>query len=970
MPQAIPLIIIAAAGAAELVGAALLAAQVAAAASAVAVGALDARKARKRASAAASQGNQLNLQTSAEYHRTIYGRARVGGPLFYAVSEGADNRYLHRLIALAGHEVAAYEKVYYNDDELVLGGALPATAAFSQPTTGGRYMEEGAAVAHIEGFMGTASQAASGPLITASGGQWTSNDRALEVAYLRAQTNYTSRVYTEGLPAASALLRGKKLYDGRIVSTVWSQNAALVIRDFLVTFFNVPPANIDQASFDAAANVCDEWVSYDTATAPDPAQAAAYMTAASAAGLWEFVSGTTWRQRRYTVNGVVSDDADPGDVLEQLVQACAGWLSFTGGVWRLVAGAYTAPTLTLTENDLRGSVTFQPRPPRRELFNSTRGTFVGPLTKYVADDFPGISASAFIAADGGQAMHLDLDLPFTEDALRAQRLSSIYLYRSRNGVLTFPAQLTALALRPGDTVMITLPRFGFSNQVFRVEDWQFNGDDFGIDLVLREESAEEYALLPGASMRDPNPQLNLPNPWNVPAVTGLTATSGVAHATVQNDGTIIQRTRLTWATTGNAFARHLEIETLEAGATSWTPHPLADDSAGSAYLLNLRTGALHDIRARRINTIGARGAWTAITHTPSTVNSAVNLLTNSDWTEDLGLGGALFPDARALRGWGQAGVGAINIGRNYGNGTVWNIGRGGMWFYQAGSTPGDYQFIYQRVPALPGVTYEASVAVNPHRCAAQMYLRWVDGAFNYISDAMGGPDSVDAGAGVVGSSVDISTHPRLWRSGAAPAGTAYIEMICLKSNTTAGQGDSYAFFSKSMLCVAPAGVTKETATPWVDDGLNTVDGQLQSTYKQVIGDASYIVTTANSIGGIVFTSPVTGVVAARINGRFRGWFYGDPIYIGRGRYWMRVAINYVTVFDSARCSLQGLEPAGGGYQYYCSEQSLEHIFAVQAGQVVQVILYGEPDTGLDPGMNVYQIDTKGAVVVAELTRKV
>jgi hypothetical protein len=204
----------------------------------------------------------------------------------------------------------------------------------------------------------------------------------------------------------------------------------------------------------------------------------------------------------------------------------------------------------------------------------------------------------------------------------------------------------------------------------------------------------------------------------------------------------------------------------------------------------------------------------------------------------------------------------------------------------------------------------------------------------------------------------------------APAGTAYIEVICLKSNTTVGQADSYAFFSKAMLCVAPAGVTRETATPWVDDGLNTVDGQLQSTYKQAVGDAQYVVTTPGNIGGIVFTAPVTGLVRAAATGRFRGWFYGDPIYIGRGRYWMRVAINYVTVFDSAKCSLGAQEPPGGGYNYFSSEQSIDHIFSVQAGQVVQVLLYGEPDTTLDPGMNTYLIETRGATVVAELTRKV
>jgi hypothetical protein len=859
MPAAIPLLVLAGAEAAFGVG---IAAQLAAAAAAVAVGSFESRKAKKKASSQ-SRDLTVTLQSAVAPRRTVYGRARVSGPLVYAVSEGSDNKFLHRVIPLAGHEIDAFEKVYFNDDELALGAALPATNDFSQPTTGGRYMENGQPVAHIEGKIGGASQTAMATLIAASAGQWTGDHRLQGVAYLRAQTNYTPQVYTEGLPNVSALIRGKKLYDGRSGQTVWSDNPALVIRDYLVNALAVPSARIDQASFDAAANLCDEYVTMDTAATADPAAWAAYMVTAINYGTWEFVGGTTVRQRRYRFNGVVESDDTPGEVLEQMVQACAGWLSYTGGVWRLVAGGYTAPTLTLTERDLRGGPSFRPRPGRRDLFNVARGTYTGPATRYVATDWPPLVSSAFVTADGGQQMPLDLDLPFTNDAVAAQRLGSIYLQRSRQGVLTFPATLTALALRPGDTVAITLPRFGFAGEVFRVEGWQL-AEDLGVDLVLREEAAAIYTWAPGATIRDPSPQLNLPSPFTVPAVTGLTATSGVATNYVQNDGTIIQRTLLSWNTTGNAFARFVQIQSRLVGTTEWTPHPDAEDAQGKAYLTNLKTGSNHEIRARRLNTVGAAGAWTTINYTPSASNASVNLLRNSNWTEDLGYGTGTYPDARALRQtlWGHAGVGTIAIGRNYANGTAWNIGPGGMYFYQSGSTPGDFQFIYQRVPAQPGVTYEASVAVNPHRCAGKMYLRWIDASLAYISDAMGGPDSVDAGAGTVGGQVDITTHPRLWRSGVAPANTAYIEVLCLKDNTTAGQADSYAFFSRAMLCVAPPGVTKETATPWSDESTPFPSGVARVFTNSQGGTGARItdfvsIPTGNTF--VSFTSPETSV---------------------------------------------------------------------------------------------------------------
>jgi hypothetical protein len=816
MPAAIPLIVLAAAEAALI---STVAAQLAAAAAAVAVGAFESRKAKKKASSQ-SRDLTVTLQSAVAPRRTVYGRARVSGPLVYAVSEGSDNKFLHRVIPLAGHEIDAFERVYFNDDELALGAALPATTDFSQPTTGGRYMENGQPVAHIEGKIGSASQTAMATLIAASAGQWTGDHRLQGVAYLRAQTNYTPQVYTEGLPNVSALIRGKKLYDGRNGLTLWSDNPALAIRDYLVNALAVPSVRIDQASFDAAANLCDEYVTMDTAATADPAAWAAYMVTAINYGTWEFVGGTTVRQRRYRFNGVVESDDTPGEVLEQMVQACAGWLSYTGGVWRLVAGGYTAPTLTLAERDLRGGPSFRPRPGRRDLFNVARGTYTGPATRYVATDWPPLVSSAFVTADGGQQMPLDLDLPFTNDAVAAQRLGSIYLQRSRQGVLTFPATLTALALRPGDTVAITLPRFGFSGEVFRVEGWQLS-EDLGVDLVLREEAAAIYTWTPGATIRDPSPQLNLPSPFTVPAVTGLTATSGVATNYVQNDGTIIQRTLLSWNTTGNAFARVVQIRSRLVGVTEWTHHPDAEDGAGKAYLSNLKTGSLHEISARRLNTIGAAGAWTTINYTPAVSNAtSINLLKNSDWTEDLGYPEtSSYNDARALRGWGF-GAGfhsGQTAGRNYDGGRTWNIGLGGAWLFNSQTTAGQYSYLFQWVKVVPGVEYEIQARASIHRQYAYVAVNWFDATKTTLLGSIA--NGFDAGNTVDGDPYQVAARRKFWAKGVAPAGASWALFHCLQQNTAATATPGYTFWHQAMMNVAPPGVTADTATPWEDDSM-------------------------------------------------------------------------------------------------------------------------------------------------------
>jgi hypothetical protein len=201
-----------------------------------------------------------------------------------------------------------------------------------------------------------------------------------------------------------------------------------------------------------------------------------------------------------------------------------------------------------------------------------------------------------------------------------------------------------------------------------------------------------------------------------------------------------------------------------------------------------------------------------------------------------------------------------------------------MYFYQAGATSGWYQFIYQRVPAAQGSTYEASIYANPHRCSVGLILRFVDASLSILADAGGGPDTIDAGIGIIGDAFDTSTHPRLWRSGVAPAGTTYIEFFALKYSTTPGQADSYGFFSKAMLCVAPSGVTRETATPWVDDSVTTIDGQLQKTYSQFVASTNVYVplSQTRTLSSFVFTPEVSGSMLVDVSvGRI---YHSGPSY--------------------------------------------------------------------------------------------
>lgn len=236
---------------------------------------------------------------------------------------------------------------------------------------------------------------------------------------------------------------------------------------------------------------------------------------------------TVFRQRRYTCNGVFTVDRTPEDILSAMLSSCAGQLSYTGGVFRLVVGAYQTPTLTLTQDDLRGPISILPKKPRRDLFNAVRGLYAGKGTFDQPTDFPPVTNSTYETQDGGERITTDLQFEFTNDGIAAQRIAKIHLEKERQGIVfNAPCKLgAAITLRPGDTVMWTLPRMGWSSKVFRVEVWSMRCDeDYGIDLVLQEESSANYDWnLGNATVDDPAPDttlgLSLPQPQSEVAIS-------------------------------------------------------------------------------------------------------------------------------------------------------------------------------------------------------------------------------------------------------------------------------------------------------------------------------------------------------------------------------------------------------------------------------------------------------------------
>lgn len=505
-------------------------------------------------------------------HVVAYGRTRLGGTILYMESTNA-NKYLHMVIALTGHEIDAVEKIYFNEVEVPIDG--------SGNVTSGQY----AGKARIKYKLGTSDQTAFSDLVSESAGKWTANHRVRGRALLYVRLEYDQDVYYNGMPNVSALIRGKKVYDPRTATTVWSANPALCLSDYLTnTKYGVGASyatEIDETALAAAANICDEDVS--------------------------LVAGGT--ENRYETHGAFATSSTPEDVINQIVSSMAGKCIWSGGVWRILAGAYYTPTLSFNEDDLRGGFRVQSLVSRRESFNGVKGVFLSPADNYVVTDFPAITSSVYVAQDNGEEKLKSIELPMTTSASMAQRLAKIELLRARQQITTsLPMKLTGLKAQVGDIVQITNTRMGWSNKPFEVIGSQLAfAETVGVDLELREVASNVYDW----STSEESPYDPAPN-TNLPSVTNITPPSIFSTDTLEiNAETIVTKLVVTLAGTAT-FQDRYEVQAKPQSETDWLN--LGQASGTTFQLANVIDGAIYDIRARSINILGIRSAWTTETH--------------------------------------------------------------------------------------------------------------------------------------------------------------------------------------------------------------------------------------------------------------------------------------------------------------------------------------------------------------------
>lgn len=505
----------------------------------------------------------------------VYGQSKVSGVLVYISTTGTKNEFLHMVIALAGHEVEEIGDVYFNDEVALTGAGSAASGRFT-------------GYAEIYKKLGADTQTAETNLITATAGltngKWTSAHRLRGIAYIYVQLKWSDQVWAGGIPNVSAMVKGKKVYDPRTATTVYSANAALCLRDYLTdaTYgLGLTSSEIDDTAFTAAANICDEQVQVLPA------------------------SPTTY-ENRYESNGVLYTSASPDDNIGKLLSAMGGLIAYSGGKVIPYAAGYRIPTVTLTDTDFAGPISVQTKTSSRDRVNAVKGVFVSEKSEWQPTDFPPQTSTTYYTQDNSIRYWRDVVLPMTTSSSAAQRLARIELQRARQEV-TFTARfrLDAMQVRAGDTVMVTLSKFGWTSKVFEVLEWHFVADgeppQLAIEMTLRETASSVYDWTVSDEVQvDTTPTTTLPDPFTLDAPTNLALTADGTTQLIQADGTALPRIKVAWSAPSDEFIQSggtIGIEYKDKTATTYlTWSTVPGDQVLDYISSDIRIGNGYDVR--------------------------------------------------------------------------------------------------------------------------------------------------------------------------------------------------------------------------------------------------------------------------------------------------------------------------------------------------------------------------------------
>ena len=525
---------------------------------------------------------QLNSTHTQRFIPVVYGTFRVGG--VYAFLGLPQRNWLTQLIVWSEGEV---DLVY---DHYLNGWDIDDDTDPDNPY----YDDWVAGMISETGHEGQYDQDASTLLQQLHPGEWTPNHRLRNTAYSIFFCQWTPNIAAHGLPQWTAKVKGHLCLDPRTDLTEFSDNPALVLYDYLTAErygVGIPTDEIDEDSFIAAANHCEE----DVTLAGESVD-------------------------RYKFDGVVDPSRPNIQNIQQILSSCRGLLVYSGGIYKLIIDQEESATFTFTERNIIGRWRFD-LGSKEARWNVVKARYFDKDANYTTQTQVYQDLDLRETEDNGATLEGSIDLPGTTDWRRAQMIARLDLNQSRFSIVcTFTATIEGLRAEAGDIVRITHATPGWTNKEFRVVSVNLlESNEVRITVREYDDSVYQFGTIearstppiiktlflgagdpPGAPMVCSSSQTRAGGQPKTKAVTSW-------KAPLNTDATIID----------------YELEYRPDGG-DWTFAGRTPDLA--LDILDLDAG-VYDVRVRSINMHGIRSAWSTTNDIGINANTAPPALT-------------------------------------------------------------------------------------------------------------------------------------------------------------------------------------------------------------------------------------------------------------------------------------------------------------------------------------------------------
>ena len=493
--------------------------------------------------ATAPADQQAQVAADNEPLRIVYGRTRIGAQIADVLT------YQNKLVLIAvwcEGEIEAVESVEIND-----------AAAPSGVT--------------VTSYTGTAGQTANATLIAAYASHGiTYADTLAGVAY---SVVVVAAGAVDGFPGASAIIRGRKVYDPRSTLTAYSDNPALCLADF-----------VESTTYGMARDV--NWASVETVA--------------------DFADELCGSEKRRLVGLCIDYPAPCARWIEALRTYAGCWLSQEGSEILLIKDDTAASTFTFTDaNIVAGSLRLKKRGVQQvPTVVEVRWTDTT-ITPWA--EKPAIAKLGGVDEGTTPRRESQVSLPGIQRYSQAYREAVERLNKLNTSDLSceFATFDEALAVQIGDVVTVT-HSIGLAAKLMRVTGiaalepgrWRITAVEYDPAAYSDTVSAE-----PSYSDTD------LPNPAEPPALAGLTAVEEVYQL---DNGTYSSRIKMAWDTPDYSYLRDYRVEVYRLGELIATATPREAIWRSGP----VQEGIEYVCKVASISTIGTVGDWAQYNVTP------------------------------------------------------------------------------------------------------------------------------------------------------------------------------------------------------------------------------------------------------------------------------------------------------------------------------------------------------------------